>query len=304
MTYSSGKDKHFLGATFKDRRNNIFVILLIITLAVLLFLFFSQRSRNRQIISEITSQKDSIQVELSRIIVGYDSLKVENDTLTEKMYSAQIQVKDLLTEVEQTKKMSFEKISRYQKEVTTLRDIMRNYIFQIDSLNRRNQILLSENLEVKEQAKQVESRNVQLSQEKQELEQNLKKAAALEAIDISAEGLNDRNKETRFANRTALIRLNFTLSKNVTTKRGAKNIYVRIMRPDQLLLSKSAGDLFQFEDLKIQYSAVREVNYEGNELPVAIYWDNKNEPELIMGEYTADIFADGNNIGMVKFIFK
>jgi hypothetical protein len=116
--------------------------------------------------------------------------------------------------------------------------------------------------------------------------------------------LNERNKETRFANRTALIRINFTLSKNVTTKRGEKNIYIRIIRPDQLLLSKSAGDLFQFEDLKIQYSAVREVNYEGNELPVAIYWDNKGEKELIPGEYTADVFADGNNIGTAKFIFK
>ncbi len=304
MTYASGKDKHFLGATPKDRRNNIFVLLLIITLAVFLFLFFSQRSKNRQIISEITARKDSIQVELTKIIVGYDSLKIENDTITEQMYFAQTRVKDLLMEVEQTKKISLEKINRYQKEVTTLRDIMRNYIFQIDSLNRRNQVLMAENFEVKEQAKQVESQNVQLSHEKQELEQNLRKAAALEALDIAAEGLNERNKETRFANRTALIRINLTLSKNVTTKRGAKNIYIRIMRPDQLLLSKSASDLFQFEDLKIQYSAVREVNYEGNELPVAIYWDNNGEKELIPGEYTADVFADGNNIGTAKFTFK
>jgi cell division protein FtsL len=126
MTYASGKDKHFLGATPKDRRNNIFVILLIITLAVLLFLFFSQRSRNRQIISEVTARKDSIQVELTRIIVGYDSLKIENDTLTEQMYFAQTRVKDLLMEVEQTKKISLEKINRYQKEVTTLRDITSN----------------------------------------------------------------------------------------------------------------------------------------------------------------------------------
>jgi len=304
MSAVAGRKKHFLGATPKDRRNNIIVIILVLTLAVLLFLFFLQRSNNRQIIGQITAQKDSIQVELTDIIAGYDSLRIENDTLTEQIYVAQTRVKDLLLEVEQTKQISFIEINRYQKEVTTLREIMRNYIVQIDSLNRRNEILLAENLEVKEQAKQVESRNVQLAQEKQELEQNLKKAAAIEAMAIGAVGMNDRNKETRFADRVAIIRISFNLSKNVTTKRGAKNIYIRIMRPDQLLLSKSTGDLFQFEDLKIQYSAVREVNYEGNELPVAIYWDNKGEKELVAGEYTVDIFADGNNIGTAKFSFK
>jgi hypothetical protein len=304
MPSASGKKRNILGATPKERRNNIIVMVLILTLAVLLFLFFAQRSSNRQIIVQITAQKDSIQVELARIITGYDSLKVENDTLTERMYIAQTRVKDLLMEVEQTRKISFEQISMYQKQVTTLREIMRSYITQIDSLNRRNEILLAENLEVKKQAKQVESINIQLSQEKQELEQNLKKAAALEAVDILVAGLNDRSKETRFANRTALIRVNFSLSKNITAKRGAKNIYIRIMRPDQLLLAKSPEDLFPFEDLKIQYSAVREVNYEGNDLPVAIYWDNQGEKELIAGEYTVDIFADGNHIGTSKFGLK
>ena len=42
---------------------------------------------------------------------------------------------------------------------------------------------------------------------------------------------------------------------------------------------------------------MREVNYEGQELPVAIFWDNTNEPELMVGEYSVDLFADGNIIG-------
>lgn len=303
MNYSSGRN-HFLGSTPRDRRNNVIVMILVIILAVLLFLFFSQRKSNRLIIEEITAQKDSIQTELTQMIAGYDSMKVENDTLTAQMVVSQTKVKDLLKELQQTRQLSFEKITRYQKETTTLREIMRNYIVQIDSLNRRNQILMSENLEVKEQAKKAESRNVQLSEEKEQLEEDLKLAATLEALGITAEALNDRNKDTRFASRASQIRVNFTLSKNITTKRGAKNIYVRIMRPDQLLLTKSPDNLFRFENLKIPYSAVREVNYEGNELPVSVYWDNAGESELIVGEYIIDLFADGNNIGRTTLILK
>jgi len=290
------RKKHFLGETPRDRRNNVVVILLATVLAALLVVFFMQRNDYRQIIGEISAEKDSIQIELSQIIMSYDSLKTENDTINEQLYVAQTKVKDLLLEVEQTKKLSIERINRYQKEVTTLRDIMRNYIVQIDSLNRRNQLLMAENLEVKEQVKQVESQNVQLTQEKQRLEQNLQRAAQLESSDLIADGVNDRNRETRFANRTKMIRISLTLTRNITAKRGPKNVYVRIMRPDQLLLSKSPNDLFQFEDLRIPFSAMREVNYEGNDLPVNIFWDNEGKP-FMTGTYTIDVFADGNNIG-------
>ena len=284
------------GMSSKYRRNTIINIVLAVILVVLLILFFMQRQDYRQVIGEISAEKDSIQTELSQIIVSYDSLKTENDTINEQLYLAQTKVKDLLLEVEQTKRLSVQRIGRYQQEVTTLREIMRNYIVQIDSLNRRNQILMAENIEVKEQVKQVESQNIQLSQDKKRLEENLQRAAQIEASGLIAEGVNNRDRETRTADRTTMIRVSFTLTRNITAKRGAKNIYVRIMRPDQLLLSKSPDDLFPFEDLRIQFSAMREVNYEGNDLPVAIYWDNEGKP-FMKGVYTVDVFADGNNIG-------
>lgn len=304
MEYGNGKKGHFWGSTPRDRKNNVIVLLLVVVLAVLSFLYFAQRKSNRLIVTQITTQKDSIQSELGRMIAGYDSLKVENDTLTNQMAVSRTRVKELLDEVAQTKMISQEKIGRYQKEVTTLRDIMRNYIVQIDSLNRRNQLLMAENIEVKEQAKQTETRNVQLSQEKEQLEKDLKKAATLEALGISAIALNDRGKDTRFANRSSMIRVNLTIGKNISAKKGDRNIYIRIMRPDQLLLNKSEADIFKFENMKIPFSAVREVTYEGMELPVAIFWDNQGQSPLIPGEYAIDIFADGNNIGTTRLALK
>ncbi|MCF6333979.1 MAG: hypothetical protein L3J11_11910 [Draconibacterium sp.] len=288
----------------KDRRNNIIVIGLSVVLVAVTVLFFIQRKEHNIILNEIRAEKDSIQYQLTEIAAGYDSLSTENDTINEQLFVAQAKVKDLLIEVEQTKKVSYNKISGYQKQVTTLRGIMKNFIVQIDSLNEINKVLRAENLEVKEQYKQVESKNVQLNQEKENLKQNLQRASMLEVRELIAEPLNNRSKVTKFAKRTEKIRIYFVLGKNVTTKRGAKNIYARIMRPDQLLMSKSADNLFQFEDLKIQYSAMREVNYEGQELAVAIYWDNTTEPRLMVGIYTVDLFADGNNIGTTTFEIK
>lgn len=288
----------------KYRRNNIVVIVLSVALVAVVVLFFFQRQERNVIFGEIKAEKDSIQYQLNEIAAGYDSLNTENDTINEQLFIAQAKVRDLLIEVEQTKKVSYTKISGYQKQVTTLRGIMRTFVVQIDSLNRINEELRIENLEVKEQYKEVESKNVQLSQDKEKLQQNLKRASLLEARELIAEPLNSRSKETKYAKRTEKIRIYFVLSKNTTTKRGAKNIYARIMRPDQLLMSKSVDNLFQFEDLKIQYSAMREVNYEGQELPVAIFWDNIPEPQLMEGTYTVNLFADGNEIGETIFEIK
>lgn len=281
----------------REKRNNIIVIVLAVILVALAIMYFLKDRDHRSIVRELNMEKDSIQMELSSLVTRYDSLAVETDTISDQLFFAQAKVKDLLLEIEQTKKVSLEQINSYQKQVTTLRGIMRDFVVQIDSLNRRNEQLMAENLEVKQQYKKVESEKLQLTEEKQMLERNLQRAAVLQVRDLTADALNPRNKETRFANRAEQIRVYFILTENVTARRGTKNIYVRIMRPDQLLMSKSENNVFQFEDLKIQYSAMREVVYEGHDLPVAIFWDNSGESDLMSGKYTIDLFADGHNIG-------
>ncbi len=288
----------------KNRRNNIIVIALSVVLVAMIVLFFMQRREHGLIMGHVRAEKDSIQNELTQIVAGYDLLKTENDTINEQLIYAQAKVRDLLIEVEQTKRVSYEKINDYQKQVTTLRGIMRDFVVQIDSLNKRNEQLMAENTQVKEQFKQVEIKNEQLSQDIENKEKRLQRAAQLETRELLAEGLNSRGKETRFAKKAETIRISFVLGKNITSKRGAKNVYVRIMRPDQLLLTKSPNDLFQFEDLKIPFSAMREVNYEGQDLPVNIYWDNAGESEFMIGTYTIDLFADGNNVGTTTIEFK
>lgn len=287
-----------------DKRNNIIVIVLAVLLVVVGVLFFLQRKNNQQMVQQLNVEKDSIKSELSRMVVAYDSLHTENDTLNTNIELAQTKVQNLLTEVEQLKKASYAQISNYRDEVNTLRGIMRNYIVQIDSLNQRNKILMAENKQVKQQYTEVKSQNQQLEEQKKKLEQKVSLAAQLEALNLEATGINRKGKDTPKSNKIEKIKVSFTLSKNVTAKRGSKDIYIRIQRPDQLLLVKSKDNVFRFEDLKIPYSAMRTVEYEGAELPVNIFWDNTEEPQLMEGVYTVDVFTDGNNIGTTTFDVK
>jgi len=288
----------------KDKKNNLIVIILSVLLIVLASLFFWQRSSYRTDAILIRAEKDSIASELSRMAIGYDSIRSENDSLNQTISFAQTKVKDLLLEVGQVKSVSYQQITKYREEVTTLRNIMRNYIIQIDSLNQKNQRLMSDITNVKQEVTEVKSANQQLESDKKKLEQTVNLAAQMEASDLKATGITAKGKEQIKASKIEKVKIDFVLSKNLTAKRGAKSIYVRIQRPDQILLMKSDKDLFRFEDMKIPFSASRNIEYEGNDIPVSIYWDNTGESQLIPGKYTVDVFTDGRNIGTTTFEVK
>jgi chromosome segregation ATPase len=272
-------------------------------LIIVVTVFFVQRKENRKMLNALNQEKVSIQEELSSMVTNYDSIHTNNESLQSELSVAQTQLKDLITEVAQVKNVSYGQIAQYRLEVTTLRNIMKNYIVQVDSLNRRNELLMAENTPVKQEFAQSESKNVQLEEEKGRLSEKIKMAAQLEATELMAEGVNARGKEAESARRATQIRISFVLSKNVTAPRGNKTIYARIQNPNQVLFQKSSDDVFPFEDLKIPYSAKRDVNYEGNALPVNIFWDNEGA-EFLPGDYSIDLFADGNNIGTTTFTMK
>jgi len=285
---------------FKD----FLVILLAIVLVVVVVMFFKQRDENNVMVAQLNNEKDSIRTELTQMLVNYDSLKTNNEEVNQHLMVTQNEIKNLLVEVEQVKKASYAEVSGYKDKVNTLRDIMKDLYNQIDSLNERNKILYAENVQVKQKYTDEKSKNEVLAKEKEELTQTVKKAQILEAVDLKVTGLTPRDKESDRVAKTQKIMVSFSLSKNLTAVRGPKDIYIRIMRPDQLLLVSKEGYLFHFEDLQIPCSAKREVNYEGMELPVNIYWDNTGQEPLKPGIYTVDVFADGYNIGTTKYIFK
>ena len=290
--------------TPSDPRKNALVIILAVLLIVVVVMLFMQRSEHAQVTAQMKQEKAAIETELNGMVLGYDSLKRKNTNLNIQFEGAQNKVKELLTEIEQVKSTSFRQITKYRDEMTTLRKIMRDYVVQIDSLNQKNQRLMAENSTVKQEVTEVKTQNQNLEQEKKKLEQTVTIAATLEASNLKASGINKRGKEQTKASKVESVKIDFLLVRNQTAKRGAKNIYVRIQRPDQLLLTKSDNDLFKFEGLKIPFSATREVEYEGMDLPVSIYWDNTGQSTLIPGKYTIDIFADGNNIGTTTLDIK
>ena len=127
-------------------------------------------------------------------------------------------------------------------------------------------------------------------------------ASRLDATDISVTPTNSRGKKMTKIKRMEQFVINFKLAKNITAPVGEKVVYLRIMKPDDDVLVKSRADVFVFESKEINYSIKKLVEYEGEDLPITVYW--KIEEFLSPGTYRVDVFADGNHIGKKTFVLE
>ena len=248
--------------------------------------------------SLLEGEKNRLAGELSHLKLELESLKSSNDSMNSLIETQQQRIDKLL----KINASNFEKIKIYESELKTLREIMKSYIIQIDSLNTRNQILMAENADVKDKLEDARKKTLKLEEEKKDLSSKVEIASSLSAKNITETGLNKRGNETDRISRIVKLKICFTLRENAIAKAGEKTIYVRLSRPDNLLLVSSADEVFEFEGQKLPFTAKRTIQYENKDLDVCIYWDNNNN--LIAGNYTVDLFCEEKLIGSSVFTLK
>lgn len=274
---------------------------LIVGLAIVSFLLFRSHSANQEMQQLFEVEKEEMENEYSNFANQYDELqiKINNDSLYQKLEQEKLKTQRLLEELRQVKSSNAAEIMRLRKELKTVRAVMRTYIIQIDSLNRINQQLTSENQSVKKKYNEATQQISSLSEEKKTLNEKVTLASQLDASHITVTPTNKRGKKTDRIKRITRLDISFTVVKNITAETGQRTLYVRITKPNQEVLTKSAANTFPYENRNIAYSIKKYIEYTGEEQNVTVYWNV--EEFLQAGTYRVDIFADGNLIGSQTF---
>jgi Tfp pilus assembly protein PilN len=271
-------------------------IVLGVALVVLIYMYFDKKNKMIEMETALTQEKDSLANELRHMVVAFDTLKTDNDTLKAGMQKQKNKIVQLLS----INASNVRLIKSYKSEITTMREIMKSYIVQIDSLNTRNKMLTTENTEIKEQITQVRNTNTELSKVKEELSTKVEVASIIQAKNIAAVSLNKKRKETTRINNLDKLRICFTLRENPLAKPGQKDVYMRVIRPDSLVVTSSPDNLFEYKGNKIIYSASRQVDYLNQDIEVCIFMDNKGD--FIIGNYSVELYLDNNIIGRTNFM--
>ena len=279
------------------------VIVLLAVVSIYLYNLLNQKEKQnlqyQEVQQVLEEEKNSLQGELKDLMEEYESMKSTNDSMNQKLEAQQAKIKKLLT----YNASNLEKIKLYKKELVTLREIMKSYIVQIDSLNQKNQTLVAENTDVKGKLEQSRVTAKELAQQKEELSKKVQQASVLSAKNIAITALNKRSRENIKADRIAKIKVCFTVRENSIVPAGPRIVYIRIARPDELVLTSSADNLMKFQGEQVVYTEKREIEYENADIDLCIFYDVK-AGELIPGIYKVDLFTDGSLIGSSTITLK
>lgn len=278
------------------------VVVLLVVLAGLTYVYYQQKQNALETETQLLAEKDSISQNLLNLMTDYKELETDNDSLNQKLVREQQNAKRLYDELQNTKRVSYAKIKEYQKELGTLRSIMKDMLHDIDSLNALNKELIAENIKVKEEAATAQKTVKELEQKTEELNTQVAKGSVVKARDIVAMGVSRRGNEVTRARRVEKIRTCFTLGENSIAKAGNRSVYMRIVGPDDYVLAKAETNIFDFEGEKIVFSASREVDYQNKDVEICIFYDNNGE--LLKGTYKVTLYMDGYMIGYSEFTLK
>lgn len=218
---------------------------------------------------------------------------VRDDSLMARLDAEQKRAERLLKELRETKSQSATEILRLKKELETVRSVLRDYVRQVDSLQRLNVTLVSERDAARSDAERTRQENSDLSAKNQNLTERVAIAAQLNATNISVTPLKKNGKPAKKTKDVKNFQVDFTITRNVTAQAGHRTVYVRLLKPNQTVLN-NAGT-FSYENRVIEFSASKGIEYGGQELRQTLYVP---VTEFIgPGTFRAYIFCDGQMIG-------
>ena len=281
---------------------SIVAALLCVGLGTALFLMHQKNAENEELLKLAEMDKREMENEYAAFAQQYSEMKtqINHDSLIAQLDKEQQRTEALLEELKRVKATDAAEILRLKKELATLRKILRSYVHEIDSLNRVNEQLRNENQQVKARYTQATQTITHLSSEKESLSEKVAIASQLDATGITMEGQNKRGKRARKVKDVKKFVVSFVIARNITAQAGLRSIYVRITKPNNEVLTN--GGTFQYENRTLEYSAKRDIEYNGESTRVTVYWD-VNE-FLSKGTYRVSVFADGHNIGNASFNFE
>lgn len=295
--------------TTTSRKYKIILSVLALLLLVLLFWLFIQRSQLMKLVKEKEAQKIELQHNLDSLMTEHNNIKISYGALSDSLKAKDSLIQVNALEIKKLLDTQWE-YNIIRKKFERLQKVAQGYVHQMDSLYTVNRELTAENDRIRQVVKTEQNRNQSLMKDKEELKQKMNDAAYIKAYDVRAtpyklKSGGTKEQVTDKASRTDRIRVCFTIGENPLVESGKKIIYIRITRPDNVVVIKSKYDTFVFNGQTLSYSLREDIAYQGKAMNICLDWTKKDTDKPAMkGKYIVSVFADDKAIGEGVFELK
>ncbi|HPW78505.1 MAG: hypothetical protein BWX62_00278 [Bacteroidetes bacterium ADurb.Bin037] len=252
-------------------------------------------------IKELNLEKEELTRQTIQLRSEYDSLSTTNDTLNLRLTEEREKIDLLIQRINKTEATNRARIREYERELGTLRSIMRSYIHQIDSLNTLNLALRQDATQAREEASRATQQYEELRTTTEEYARQVEIGAQIKGRNFILTGITESGKESERSSRISKLKLCGSLIENSIARKGPHNIYLRVKGPDGILLTNPDQGVFNTAGEQMIYSAVREIDYQGTEVEFCIYFGGVS---FSRGIYKAEAYTVDGQIGAADILLR
>ena len=260
---------------------------------------YSQKSG---LVNELEDEKAELTQQLLNLQSDFETLNSDYESINSQLDTSREQVALLIDKLSKTEATNRAKIRQYEKELGTLRSIMRGYIVQIDSLNTLNKQLTADAAAARKEAAESRQANENLTRQVENLSGQVAAGSVIKGRGLSLAAYNASERETDRSSRVTYFLATVTLAANDIAERGPVRIYVRVKDPNGIILLNNNSTDFTFKGETMSASASREVDYEGDDLAVGVYV--KDMSNLVKGIYTVDAYTEKASLGHAELMLR
>ena len=254
------------------------------------------------LVNDLKIEKEELTAQMVELQNDYATLSSDYDTINSQLDSSREEVSQLIERIKKTEATNRSKMRQYEKELGTLRSIMRNYITQIDSLNTLNKQLTADAAAARREAAESKRKSAELSKKVQNLTGQVAAGAVIKARGLRIEAYNSSDKVTDRSSRVVRLLTILSLVENDLAPKEPVRVYIRIKGPDGILLTNSEQRTFNFDGEPLICSASREVDYQGKEVELSIYLNDV--VGYVKGIYTVEAYTKDTLLGTAELMLR
>ena len=285
----------------KKGPRTLMTILAVIALVLAGILGYMLYQRNA-LVKDLESEKAELAQQMVALQEDFNTLNSDYENINHQLDTSREQVALLIEKLSKTEATNRAKIRQYEKELGTLRAIMKGYIVQIDSLNTLNKKLTADAAEARREAAESRRANEQLTAQVENLSSQVNAGKILKARAISLVGYMGNDKPGDRHSRVRYMVANLSLVENSLADKGPVRVYVRVKDPEGLLLLNNESTEFTVNGTVMQATASREVDYEGNEVDLSIYINDTGA--FVKGVYTLEVYTEKGLLGRAECMLR
>ena len=254
------------------------------------------------LVKELTVEKEELTEQMIALQNDYATLSSDYDDINLQLDSSRVEVQMLIEKITQTEATNRSKIRQYERELGTLRSIMKNYITQIDSLNTLNKQLTADAAAARREAAESRRKQQELNKTVEELSGQVAAGAVIKARGIRIEAYNASDKVTDRSSRVVRLLTTLSLVENDLAPKGPVRVYIRVKGPDGILLTNDTQRAFEVNGEPMTCSASREVDYQGKEVEMSIYLNDITG--YVKGIYTVEAYTEQTFLGSAELMLR